>query len=243
MASSPGNPTDNPSNWDNTASTNTIWMATRDCHNGVWSDWQVSKIKGEKGDNGGTPENRYQWNQSPTSAPSYSESSQNPGSNWKTSVPTRPGDGYYLWTISAIKAGSTYGTWGNAIRLTGDTGTAGQDSAEREWIYKLSSTTSVTIPETSTNTDGYVPDGWNNHPLGVDSENIYEYACYRDKPKGTGTRTWSAWKGITGGASGDAPILWSHWGRNGMDGDGVEYVFVRTKDNVKPAVPAQSQSY
>jgi hypothetical protein len=52
VATNPGNPTDNPSNWSNTASADTIWMATRECHNGVWSTWQVSKVKGEKGDAG-----------------------------------------------------------------------------------------------------------------------------------------------------------------------------------------------
>lgn len=50
VATNPGNPTDNPANWSNTASSDTIWMATRECHNGVWSDWEVSKIKGENGD-------------------------------------------------------------------------------------------------------------------------------------------------------------------------------------------------
>lgn len=197
---------------------------------------------GINGNNGGTPESRYQWNQSATSAPTYSANSQNPGNNWKTAVPTKPGNGYYLWTISAIKTDGAYGTWGNAIRLTGDTGSAGQDSAEREWIYRLSTTTSVTIPTTSDNTDGYIPSGWSNHPSGVDNNNIYEYACYRDKPKGTGTRTWSSWKGSTGGATGDVPILWSHWGRNGMDGDGTEYVFIRTTTETPPTISAGTDS-
>lgn len=49
---SPGNPTSNPSNWSNNASTSTIWMATRTMSNGVWSSWAIAKIKGEKGDKG-----------------------------------------------------------------------------------------------------------------------------------------------------------------------------------------------
>lgn len=53
VASNPGNPTSNPSNWSNTASSSTIWMATRTKSNGVWSSWQISKIKGEDGTNGG----------------------------------------------------------------------------------------------------------------------------------------------------------------------------------------------
>lgn len=52
VADNPGTPSTNPSNWSNTASSSTIWMATREKHNGVWSSWQVSKIKGEKGQDG-----------------------------------------------------------------------------------------------------------------------------------------------------------------------------------------------
>ena len=102
-----------------------------------------------------------------------------------------------------------------------ENGAPGEDSAEKEWIYKHSTNTNVTIPTTSQNVDGYVPSGWNDHPVGVDSTNIYEYACYRIKPKGSGTRTWSKWMGDKGGGTGDKPILWSHWGRNGTDGDGT----------------------
>ena len=46
-----GHPNTN-TQWSNTSDSTTIWMATSECHNGVWSDWQVVKIKGEKGDDG-----------------------------------------------------------------------------------------------------------------------------------------------------------------------------------------------
>ena len=87
-----------------------IVNGTPDYKMSLWDKWAQD---------GGTPESRYQWNQSPTSAPSYSASSQDPGSDWKTNVPARPGDGYYLWMITAINTNGTYGTWGNAVRLTG----------------------------------------------------------------------------------------------------------------------------
>ena len=41
-----------PGNWATTATTESIWMATRTAANGVWSVWSVSKIKGESGDDG-----------------------------------------------------------------------------------------------------------------------------------------------------------------------------------------------
>ena len=58
VASNPGTPTTNPNNWyDPTADPNAdwanmIWMATRTKSNGVWGNWNVTKIKGEKGEKG-----------------------------------------------------------------------------------------------------------------------------------------------------------------------------------------------
>ena len=52
---SPNPPSGHPNTntqWSNTSSSSTIWMATSEYHNGTWSDWQVAKIKGEKGDKG-----------------------------------------------------------------------------------------------------------------------------------------------------------------------------------------------
>lgn len=52
MAASTGDPTTNPTKWSEVANVFTVWMATRTQKNGVWSSWQVSKIKGETGDRG-----------------------------------------------------------------------------------------------------------------------------------------------------------------------------------------------
>lgn len=46
-----GHPNTN-SQWTNTASEATIWMATAVKNNGVWGAWQISRIKGEKGEDG-----------------------------------------------------------------------------------------------------------------------------------------------------------------------------------------------
>lgn len=48
----PGNPTANPGNWTNVGSTASIYMAVRTKTNGVWSNWTISKIKGENGKDG-----------------------------------------------------------------------------------------------------------------------------------------------------------------------------------------------
>lgn len=46
-----GHPNTN-TQWSNDADENTIWMATSNKSNGVWTDWQISRIKGEKGEDG-----------------------------------------------------------------------------------------------------------------------------------------------------------------------------------------------
>ena len=58
IESNPGTPTTNPNNWydpttdTNVDWTNMIWMATRTKSNGVWGDWNITKMKGEKGEKG-----------------------------------------------------------------------------------------------------------------------------------------------------------------------------------------------
>lgn len=51
---SPGNPTSNPEKWHNDSTEDDIWMAVRKKRNGVWSEWKVTKIKGENGIDGKT---------------------------------------------------------------------------------------------------------------------------------------------------------------------------------------------
>lgn len=54
-AESPSLPTGHPNTnteWSNTADENTIWLAVSKYENGVWGDWQMSKIKGETGPQG-----------------------------------------------------------------------------------------------------------------------------------------------------------------------------------------------
>lgn len=47
IVTNPGNPTDNPDNWSNAATENSIWMAVRKKSIGTWGSWEISKIKGE----------------------------------------------------------------------------------------------------------------------------------------------------------------------------------------------------
>lgn len=203
----------------------------------------------DKGEDGGTPEIRYQWNQSATNHPDLdasNPSATSPDANWKIYVPNRPDNGWFLWCVSAIKrADGTYGTWGNFVRLTGDTGTPGEDGDEVEWIYSYQNTgydgNSGTVPDTdpqsptygqripssNKNQDDWVPDNWRDNPAGIDQRNVIEYASWRQISNNGTTKVYAAFQ---------QPIIWSHWGRNGMDGDGVEYVFIRTKQNIPPTI-------
>lgn len=66
VAENPGDPTTNPSKWHAPGEagidyTNMIWMAERNCDNGVWTSWVIVKIKGEKGEDGTSIVNMGHW--------------------------------------------------------------------------------------------------------------------------------------------------------------------------------------
>lgn len=210
-----------------------IYESYRDSEGTGWGEFARPRIYDSTDLDGGTPEFRYQWNQSPTTCPSYAANAQNPGEGWSVNVPNRPADGYYLWAISALHYADHYGPWGNPIRMTGDSGTPGEDSKEREWIYigKSEATTfsGNALPANITTdnngiqrtaayiaeTDDFVPLGWSDTAIAIDDSNnrfVYE--------------SWRVWDGAQGkwGAF-QAPVLRSNWGRQGVDGDGVQYVF------------------
>ncbi len=56
-----GDPTSDPSEWFNTPTPASVWMAQRTKKNGIWTDWVITKIKGEDGESGDTiyEESRY----------------------------------------------------------------------------------------------------------------------------------------------------------------------------------------
>jgi len=173
--------------------------------------------------------------------PSGTTGSTIPPSGWSTSAPNRPGDAenvYNLWMSIGDKdyQGLLVGEWSTPVRISGDKGTAGEDASDVEWIYTRNNT--GTTPDTPPNPvdrtiDDYVPSGWTDNPQGVDYNHKYEYASFRQKSKGH-NQTWGDFQ---------RPVLWSHWGTNGMDGDGVEYVFMRTTENTPPKISSSQSGY
>ena len=148
-------------------------------------------------------------------------------------------------------------SWQTAVCLTGEPGREGEDGSDVEFIYYRTANDNITFNDDWNNFGGdssengwpfdtstgnvneidgiafYDPNGvfdealssdelhdvWTDNPLGVTSTYDYEYAAVRRKPAGSN----SAWGDFS------KPFLWSKYGEDGIDGDGVEYIFYRTE--------------
>ena len=206
-----------------------------------------------RGANGDTPLAVYAWNQNPDTAPSISGNDY-PPAGWTTRIISRPGDGWYLWMAESTRhADGTIDAWGVPVRITGEDGNPGADAKDMEWIYRLDTNsgyngTTGTAPDTDPDsptygqriavsgdarytTDDFVPTNWSDNPLSVSNDNKTEYASCRKYNASTGR-----WGDFS------SPVVWSHWGERGTDGDGVEYVFARTATATPPKV-SDNNSY
>lgn len=169
------------------------------------------------------------------------------GGSWDLITNTvYPPEGWYLnsdeledpvWLSTGLfgSSGGLVGQWSDPIRITAEDGRNGADGVNLEFIYKLTKTDyePPTKPEESPNITDYIPSGWEDHPSGVSQEMIAEWVCTRKLVQSV----WSDWEG---------PSLWSKYGINGMDGDGVEYIFklVNTPSPVtKPTKNEQVDDY
>jgi hypothetical protein len=123
-----------------------------------------------------------------------------------------------IWQSSAVyNDKGIVSPWTKPIRITGENGEPGTDGNNLEFIY-----TRRTFPmidedaPISVNKNKDVPDGWTGSPTGIDDKWKYEYMCQRRKDAND---KWGPWEG---------PTVWSRWGDDGKDGDGVEYVYYTT---------------
>lgn len=126
-----------------------------------------------------------------------------------------------VWMSSGIfraDTGKLTDEWTTPVRVTGQDGSNGIDGTNIEFIFKLTET-SLESPyldiTDSPNTNNYIPEGWTDSPTGISVEYQCEWISTRRKEK---SGSWSNWT---------EPTIWSKWGINGMDGDGVEYIFFR----------------
>lgn len=149
-----------------------------------------------------------------------------PPTGWYTTDQNMVGTIWMSWAVFQT-AGTIQGEWSTPVRITGENGKDGQDGKSIEFIYKVSNRVPNSSDKpSSVNEDGNVPDGWTDHPTGVSESNQYEWMCVRTKTDDL----WSDWNG---------PTVWSKWGANGKDGDGVEYVYKRTTTNLSPDRPTE----
>lgn len=149
-----------------------------------------------------------------------------PPTGWYTTDQNMVGTIWMSWAVFQT-TGTIQGEWSTPVRITGENGKDGQDGKSIEFIYKVSNRVPNSSDKpSSVNEDGNVPDGWTDHPTGVSESNQYEWMCVRTKTNDL----WSDWNG---------PTVWSKWGANGKDGDGVEYIYKRTTTNLSPDRPTE----
>ena len=138
IATNPGNPTDNPGNWSNEATENSIWMAVRKKSIGTWSSWEINKIKGEDGKDGRGIS---------STVVSYAKSDDGnaaPTSGWEDRIPPLTNSEPYLWTKTHIvyTSGSPAYTDIFTVSKKGETGAIGTgiSSITEEWARGTDST-------------------------------------------------------------------------------------------------------
>lgn len=149
-----------------------------------------------------------------------------PPTGWYTTDQNMVGTIWMSWAVFQT-TGTIQGEWSTPVRITGENGKDGQDGKSIEFIYKVSNRVPNSSDKpSSVNEDGSVPYGWTDHPTGVSESNQYEWMCVRTKTDDL----WSDWNG---------PTVWSKWGANGKDGDGVEYIYKRTTTNLSPDRPTE----
>lgn len=110
-------------------------------------------------------------------------------------------------------------------------GLDGKDGNNIEFIYKLTLDKDI-VPviidlPSPPDIDDYVPTeyGWKDRAQGISDTYKAEWVCIRKKNE---LNKWGEW---------DGPKLWSKYGDTGRDGDGIEYIYTRTKYFTAPANP------
>lgn len=180
--------------------------------------------------------------------------------------PGNPHDSYiYLWMIQGqrheghmmdLDDSSAVSYWTAPVCLSGKNGEPGVDGSDIEFIYKrftnvheftndnpaswyTSSSINKPTEEWTGGGNNYrfayvnsylgpVEQGWTDHPQGITNVYKYEYATYRKTHDINGESYWGVF---------NTPFAWSVYGENGLDGDGVEYIYTTTATNESPTKP------
>lgn len=155
--------------WTNTASEATIWMATAVKNNGVWGAWQISRIKGEKGEDGTSIKIKG----------TVSSVSDLP------TPPADPSDCYIVGQNLYVWDGDS---WVNAGQFKGDKGDSGADGLDGVNAYvHIKYAKSLTTNDWSDN-NGETPDKY----IGIYCDSLPTDSMTWSK------YSWSKWKGDDG---------------------------------------------
>ena len=104
-----------------------------------------------------------------------------------------------------------------------------------ESIYKLTTTNNIPqikldddwdIEGSEYQTNDYKPNDWTDRPSGITS--LYKYEWVSTRKYDLVKKLWDEFS---------EPAIMSRWGEDGKDGDGIEYVYIRTIDEVNPGKP------
>ena len=126
-------------------------------------------------------------------------------------------------TATFSSKGTIVVPWSTPVRLTGADGHDGADGSNIEFVYKLTVTSLVTPTKPTGNSQTEaIRQGWTDHPTGISEQYQCEWVCSHNLQT---DGSWSEWSD---------PTIWSKWGVNGKDGDGVEYIYQITKLPASP---------
>lgn len=187
---------------------------------------------GNDGKDGGYYKQYFKNNTSETVAPERPTNGSAPSavSGWTENAVNRK-SGEYTWMTQVFISGDgLYGDYMPPICITGSKGDqgpqgpagssgTGADTNDKDFCYHRTTKDQDIKDIQKPDGDNYYD--WTDNPQGVgyDKETgvFYdnEWMCVRVKTNGV----WGKWIG---------PVLWSHYGENGTDGDGVEYIFTKT---------------
>lgn len=158
---------------------------------------------------------------------------------WKHSAPNNLDGSLTIWMATRwVDGDGTPNNWQGPWRISGPDGDNGTDGDKLEFIYTRTNTETSPVPSLSNTTpdpssngqtpadNDFVPLGWKDNAMDasiqIDSTHRVMWMAFRvwseNRNPNTGVVT-SGWSDFIG------PIAWSIYGKNGMDGDGVEYIF------------------
>lgn len=197
---------------------------------------------GNDGKDGGYYKQYFKNNTSETVAPEKPTDGSAPSaeSGWTENAVNRK-SGEYTWMIQVFVSGDgLYGHYMTPICITGSKGDqgpqgpagssgTGSDTGDRDFRYYRTEKGHDIKEVQKPDGDNYYD--WTDNPqgVGIDKETgvFYdnEWVCVRIKTDGV----WGKWIG---------PVLWSHYGENGTDGDGVEYIFTKTSTGTPTEDPS-----